>query len=50
MDPATMTTEGYTWFNNKMTGQTLTAHPKTDTETGTMIAFGYAARASTPGT
>jgi carotenoid cleavage dioxygenase-like enzyme len=44
MDPATMTTQGYTWFNDKMTGQTFTAHPKTDLETGNMIAFGYAAK------
>ncbi|MEH6660100.1 MAG: carotenoid oxygenase family protein [Parasphingorhabdus sp.] len=43
MDPATMETDGYTWFNDKMTGQTFTAHPKTDPATGNMIAFGYAA-------
>lgn len=42
MDPATMETLGYTWFNGKMTGQTFTAHPKTDPATGNMIAFGYA--------
>lgn len=44
MDPVTMETEGYTWFNGKMTGQTFTAHPKIDPETGDMIAFGYAAK------
>jgi carotenoid cleavage dioxygenase-like enzyme len=44
MDPATMETEGYTWFNGKMTGQTFTAHPKTCPDTGNMIAFGYAAK------
>jgi carotenoid cleavage dioxygenase len=42
MDPVTMETEGYTWFNGKMTGQTFTAHPKVDPRTGNMIAFGYA--------
>ena len=44
MDPATLETEGYTWFNGAMTGQTFTAHPKVDPETGDMIAFGYAAK------
>ena len=42
MNAATMETEGYTWFNGKMTGQTFTAHPKVDPRTGNMIAFGYA--------
>lgn len=42
MDPVSMQTEGYTWFNGKMTGQTFTAHPKVDPRTGNMIAFGYA--------
>ena len=44
MDPATMETDGYTWFNGAMTGQTFTAHPKIDPVTGNMIAFGYAAK------
>ena len=43
MDPVTMQTEGYTWFNGKMTGRTFTAHPKVDPRTGNMMAFGYAA-------
>ena len=42
MNAATLETEGYTWFNGKMTGQTFTAHPKVDPKTGNMIAFGYA--------
>jgi carotenoid cleavage dioxygenase-like enzyme len=42
MDPLTLETEGYTSFHGKMTGQTFTAHPKTDPRTGNMIAFGYA--------
>jgi carotenoid cleavage dioxygenase-like enzyme len=43
MDPASLETEGYTRFDGKMTGQTFTAHPKIDPDTGNMIAFGYAA-------
>ncbi len=43
MNPVTLETEGYTRFNGKMTGQTFTAHPKIDPDTGNMIAFGYAA-------
>ncbi len=42
MDAASMETRGYTRFNDKMTGQTFTAHPKIDPDTGNMIAFGYA--------
>jgi len=42
MDAVTMETRGYTSFNGRMTGQTFTAHPKTDSRTGNMIAFGYA--------
>ena len=44
MDAATMETDGYTWFNDKMTGQTFTAHPKICPDTGNMVAFGYAAK------
>ena len=43
MDLATMETHGYTDFEG-ITGQTFTAHPKVDPETGNMIAFGYAAK------
>jgi carotenoid cleavage dioxygenase len=43
MNAATLETEGYTSFNGRMTGQTFTAHPKVDPNTGNMIAFGYAA-------
>ena len=42
MDAVTLETRGYTSFNGRMTGQTFTAHPKTDSRTGNMIAFGYA--------
>ena len=42
MDAVTMQTRGYTRFGGRMTGQTFTAHPKTDPKTGNMIAFGYA--------
>ena len=42
MNAATMDTEGYTSFNGRMTGQTFTAHPKVDPNSGNMIAFGYA--------
>ena len=44
MDPNTLETVGYSDFDGRMTGQTFTAHPKVDPETGDMIAFGYAAR------
>lgn len=46
MDAAEMTTDGYTKFageKGSMTGQTFTAHPKIDPDTGNMIGFGYAA-------
>ena len=43
MNAATMETQGYSFFNDKMTGQTFTAHPKVDPNSGNMIAFGYAA-------
>jgi len=44
MDPNTLETVGYTDFDGKMTGETFTAHPKIDPDTGDMIAFGYAAK------
>jgi len=44
MDPVTLETEGYTNFHGRMTGQTFTAHPKIDPDTGNMIAFGYASK------
>ncbi|MGB3796438.1 MAG: carotenoid oxygenase family protein [Alteraurantiacibacter sp.] len=43
MDPATMETQGYERFGGKMTGETFTAHPKLDPDTGNMVAIGYAA-------
>ena len=43
MDPATMETKGYEKFGGKMTGETFTAHPKIDPDTGNMVAIGYAA-------
>jgi len=42
MDAASLETDGFTKFKGKMTGQTFTAHPKSDPKTGNMIAFGYA--------
>ena len=43
MDPVTMETEGFEKFDGKMTGETFTAHPKIDPDTGNMVAIGYAA-------
>ena len=43
MDPATMETVGYERFGGKMTGETFTAHPKIDPDSGNMVAIGYAA-------
>ena len=43
MEPDTMETIGFEKFGGKMTGQTFTAHPKIDPETGNMVAIGYAA-------
>ncbi len=45
MDPLTLDTveEVYT-FNGQLESKTFTAHPKLDSETGNMIAFGYEAR------
>ncbi len=44
MDPDTLETIGEWDFHGKLTSQTFTAHPKIDTVTGEMHAFGYAAR------
>jgi len=44
MDPASMETNGFSLFNGKMTGETFTAHPKTDPATGNMAGFGYASK------
>jgi len=44
MDPNTLETVGYTDFDGLMTGETFTAHPKIDPDTGDMIAFGYASK------
>ena len=43
MDASTLETDGYTRFDDRMKGETFTAHPKIDPDTGDMIAFGYAA-------
>lgn len=44
MDPVSLETQGYTWFKDKMKGQTFTAHPKIDPATGNMAGFGYASK------
>jgi carotenoid cleavage dioxygenase len=44
MDAATLETIGYSDFGGRMTGETFTAHPKIDPETGDMIGFGYASK------
>ena len=44
MDPATLDTEGYTDFQGAMQGETFTAHPKIDPDTGNMCGFGYASK------
>jgi len=44
MDPDTLeTTDDYYTFGNKLKSLTFTAHPKIDSETGEMLAFGYEA-------
>jgi len=43
MDPATMETIGFETFGGAMRGQTFTAHPKVDPDSGNMVAIGYAA-------
>ena len=45
MDPNTLETlDDYHTFNDKLTSQTFTAHPKFDPVSGEMIAFGYEAK------
>lgn len=44
MDPVSLETEGYTKFGGRMTGETFTAHPKIDPDTGDMLGFGYASK------
>lgn len=45
MDPNTLETlDDYHDFKGKLTSRTFTAHPKFDSETGEMIAFGYEAK------
>jgi len=44
MDPRTLETLGEWDFDGALEGQTFTAHPKIDANSGEMIAFGYAAR------
>jgi carotenoid cleavage dioxygenase-like enzyme len=45
MDPLTLeTTDDMLTFDGKLEGETFTAHPKIDPESGEMIAFGYEAR------
>ncbi len=45
MDPNTLeTVDDYYDFKGKLVSRTFTAHPKMDSETGEMIAFGYEAK------
>jgi carotenoid cleavage dioxygenase-like enzyme len=45
LDPHTLETlDGNYRFDGKIEGQTFTAHPKNDSHTGNLIAFGYEAR------
>jgi len=45
IDPNTLETlDDYYTFNGKLTSLTFTAHPKIDSETGEMLAFGYEAK------
>lgn len=51
MDPLTLETHGYYWFDGKFSpegakfkSQTYTAHPKVDPHSGEMFGFGYAAK------
>jgi carotenoid cleavage dioxygenase len=47
MELETLETIGYTDFGGRMTGETFTAHPKIDPETGELVFFGYAAKGET---
>lgn len=45
MDPLTLeTVDDYYTFNGQLESQTFTAHPKIDSESGNMVAFGYEAK------
>ncbi|PZU11082.1 carotenoid oxygenase family protein [Sphingomonas sp.] len=44
MDPVSLKTIGNWDFHGTMKSPTFTAHPKIDTRTGELLAFGYAAR------
>lgn len=44
MDAGSLETFGFTDFDGGMTGETFTAHPKTDPATGNMCGFGYASK------
>lgn len=45
LDPVTLETlDDYYTFGGALEGQTFTAHPKIDSETGDLIGFGYEAR------
>jgi carotenoid cleavage dioxygenase len=51
MDPLTLETHGYYWFDGrfssdgaKFKSQTYTAHPKIDPKSGELFGFGYAAK------
>jgi len=43
MDPLTLETEGFTFFDGKLKNQTFSAHGKVDPVTGNFCNFGYAA-------
>jgi carotenoid cleavage dioxygenase-like enzyme len=45
LNPHTLdTTDDYHTFDGALEGQTFTAHPKIDSETGELVAFGYEAK------
>ena len=45
MNPLTLATvDDYYTFNGQLESKTFTAHPKLDSETGNMVAFGYEAK------